>query len=423
MHSSNTAEMNSQMCSDTAISVRSLTKTYRIFGNPGDRIKQVLTLGRIRFHREFTALQNVSFEIKKGDVVGIIGRNGSGKSTLLQLVCGILKPTSGEVQVNGRIAALLELGSGFNPEFTGRENIYFQGAIMNISKDEIDARFDDIAAFADIGEFIDQPVRAYSSGMFVRLAFAVATHIDPDILIVDEALSVGDAAFQHKSRRKMQELMDAGLTLLVVSHDRMTVSALCARCILLDQGKLLLDGHPSDVFDYYHALLASKDNQQIAKQQLDLGRLQVVSGTGEAQIETIRLLNMQNHEVQAIEVGTNITLEIVVSINQPIPRLVLGFTIRDSYGQAVFGTNTNSFEKSLENLHAGQKYRFAFAFCATIGIGSYSISTALVSTNDRFTNNYECRELAYFFAIQNLTRPPFGGSTWLNPSLSLELLP
>src|SRR3989338_8224249 len=177
---------------DIAISVKNLTKIYRIFGHPGDRIKQALTFGRMRFHNEFTALQDVSFEIKKGETVGIIGRNGSGKSTLLQLICGILKPTSGSVKVNGRISALLELGAGFNPEFTGRENAYFQGAVMGMTREEMDGRFDDIAAFADIGKFIDQPVRIYSSGMFVRLAFAVSVHINPDILSIDEALSVGD---------------------------------------------------------------------------------------------------------------------------------------------------------------------------------------------------------------------------------------
>lgn len=198
------------MSSDIAISVRNLSKTYRIFGHPGDRIKQALTLGRVPFHREFTALKDVSFEIKKGETVGIIGRNGSGKSTLLQLLCGILKPSSGSVTVNGRVSALLELGAGFNPEFTGRENVYFQGAVMGFSKPEIDSIFDDIAAFADIGEFIDQTVRIYSSGMFVRLAFSVAIHSTPDILVIDEALSVGDEGFQRKCFERICQFREGG---------------------------------------------------------------------------------------------------------------------------------------------------------------------------------------------------------------------
>lgn len=407
---------------DLAISVRNLTKTYRLFGHSGDRIKQFLSFGLKRYHSEFTAIKDVSFDIRKGEAVGIIGRNGSGKSTLLQLVCRILKPTSGTVRVNGRISALLELGAGFNPEFTGRENVYFQGALMGFTRAQMDDRFDDIDAFADIGQFIDQPVRTYSSGMFVRLAFSVATAADPDVLIVDEALSVGDVAFQHKCGKRIQELTDAGMTLLVVSHDRVTISALCNRCILMDQGALTLNSQPSDVFDYYHALLAAKGDQPITKNQLDSGRIQIISGTGEARIESVRLLDVRGHEVKLIDVGTDAVLEFVVRIHQSIPRLVLGFTIRDKYGQAVFGVNTNSFDKALNQLQAGHRYRFCFAFRALLGVGSYTVSTALVSTNDRFTNNYECRELACIFEVHNLSQSPFGGSIWLNPVLTTECI-
>lgn len=408
------------MCSDIAISVKNLTKTYRIFGHPGDRIKQALTLGQVRFHQEFTALQGVSFEIQKGETVGIIGRNGSGKSTLLQLICGILKPTSGTVMVNGRVSALLELGAGFNPEFTGRENVYFQGAVMGLTKEVMDQRFDDIAAFADIGEFIDQPVRTYSSGMFVRLAFAVAVHVEPDILVVDEALSVGDVVFQHKSKKHVRELIDSGASLLMVSHDRNTITSTCNRCIYLDGGRMELDSLPSDVFDYYHAKAATKSGDQISLNQLESGRAQVISGTGDARVEHIRLLDSDNREISIVEVGTPVVLEFVVRTYQPIPRLVLGFTLRDSFGQQIYGTNTNSYGKSLVDVHAGGGGVFKFAFRASMGTGSYSVSTALVSTNDRFTNNYECRELAFFFEVQNASHPPFGGSVWLDPNLVVQ---
>jgi len=239
------------MCSDVVISVRNLTKTYRIFGHPGDRIKQALTFGRVRFHREFTALKDVSFDIKRGETVGIIGRNGSGKSTLLQLICGILKPTSGAVHVRGRISALLELGSGFNPEFTGRENVYFQGAIMGFNKEEMSARFGDIAAFADIGDFIDQPVRTYSSGMFVRLAFAVAISIDPDVLVVDEALSVGDIGFQQKCLERIRKMQDLGVTIFLVSHDLMLMRNFADTLIYMDQGNLKKMGRPEAVGELY----------------------------------------------------------------------------------------------------------------------------------------------------------------------------
>lgn len=223
---------------EIAISAKNLTKTYRLFGHPGDRIKQFFSLGLKRYHREFTALSDVSFDIRKGETVGIIGRNGSGKSTLLQLICGILKPTSGSVTVHGRVSALLELGAGFNPEFTGQENVYFQGAIMGLSEAEMDARFAAIAEFADIGEFIDQPVRTYSSGMFVRLAFAVASHVDPDILVVDEALAVGDAAFQQKCFDRIYDMQSRSMTMMVVSHNPYQIERLCTRVAVMDRGRL-----------------------------------------------------------------------------------------------------------------------------------------------------------------------------------------
>ncbi|EJL82717.1 ABC-type polysaccharide/polyol phosphate transport system, ATPase component [Polaromonas sp. CF318] len=250
------------MHSDVAISVKNLTKTYRIFGHPGDRIKQALTFGRMRFHREFTALKDVSFEIRKGETVGIIGRNGSGKSTLLQLICGILKPTLGSVQTNGRVSALLELGAGFNPEFTGRENVYFQGAVMGLKRSEIDERFNEIAGFADIGEFIDQPVRIYSSGMFVRLAFAVAVNVDPDVLIVDEALAVGDMEFQERSISRMKSLQSAGTTILLVTHAMPAVRNFCQRAIWLDDGTVMQSGEASQVCAAYQERI----NQDVRRQ-------------------------------------------------------------------------------------------------------------------------------------------------------------
>jgi len=404
---------------DIAISVKNLTKTYRIFGHPGDRIKQALTLGRVHFHREFTALQDVSFEIKKGETVGIIGRNGSGKSTLLQLVCGILKPTKGDIQVNGRISALLELGAGFNPEFTGRENVYFQGAVMGLTKKEMDERFDDIAAFADIGNFIDQPVRTYSSGMFVRLAFAVAISFNPEILVIDEALSVGDAVFQHKAKKRIQHLRDSGTSLFLVSHDRNAITAMCGRCILLDKGQLVMDAAPVEVMDYYYAIMAARSGETVLQTLSSSGPAQTVSGSGEAVVERIALVDAAGHEVQAVVPGQEVTLEFRVRTHQAIPRLVLGFTIRDQFGQQVYGINTNSFNQALTDVLEDCQYLFRFSFAANIGVGTYSISTALVSTNDRFTNNYECRDLAYFFTVHITDQKLFGGVAWLNPSLEI----
>jgi len=270
------------MCSDIAISVKNLTKTYRTFGYPTDRIKQMLTLGRMNFHKEFTALQDVSFEIKKGETVGIIGRNGSGKSTLLQLICGILKPTSGEVKVNGRISALLELGSGFNPEFTGRENVYFQGAVMGVAKEEMDARFDEIVTFADIGEFIDQPVRTYSSGMYVRLAFAIAVSVEPDILVVDEALAVGDLAFQRRCFARLKQLMsDKQRIVILVSHDLRQVERFCSRVLYIQRGHLIADGASFDVCKLYHDKMNLVIKNDLASQTKTQA---MITSTGEAEL-------------------------------------------------------------------------------------------------------------------------------------------
>lgn len=235
------------MCSDIAISVKNLTKTYRIFGHPGDRIKQFFSLGLKQYHREFTALNDATFEIHKGETVGIIGRNGAGKSTLLQTICGITKPTSGIVKVKGRISALLELGAGFNPEFTGRENVYFQGAVMNLSREDMNARLANIIDFAGISEFIDQPVRTYSSGMYVRLAFSVAAHIEPDILVIDEALGVGDAEFQERSISRMKTMQRNGATIIFVSHSIPSIRNFCQRVIWLERGEVFQLGNAGNV--------------------------------------------------------------------------------------------------------------------------------------------------------------------------------
>lgn len=405
---------------EIAISVRDLTKSYRIFGHPADRLKQAVSFGFRRFYRRFTALEGVSFEIKRGETVGIIGRNGSGKSTLLQLVCGILKPSGGTVRVTGRVSALLELGAGFNAEFTGRENVYFHGTLMGFTKAQMDQRFEDIADFADIGEYIDQPVRTYSSGMFVRLAFAVAVHVEPDILVVDEALSVGDVVFQHKSKKKVQNLIDAGANLLLVSHDRNLIVSTCDRCILMHKGRMITDGPSSEVFDYYHAMEAAKSDGQISYNRLDSGRAQVVSGSGEARVVDIRLLGSNSNQLGVLDVGMPAVFEFLVRVSKGIPKLVFGFVIRDRLGQSIFSTNTNNFGKSPVDVRADAEFVFTFSLRVNIGAGSYSVSTFVASSSDRFESNYESRELAFFFEVQNMSHPLFVGSAWLDPELTVR---
>ena len=250
------------LSSQVAIRVSNLSKCFQIYEKPSDRLLQMLARGFKKYYREFWALKDVSFEVRKGETVGIVGRNGSGKSTLLQMICGTLNPSGGDIKVNGRIAALLELGSGFNPEFTGRENVYMNAAVLGLTKKEIDARYAEIEAFADIGQFIDQPVKTYSSGMSVRLAFAVAINSDPEVLVVDEALSVGDELFQRKCYSRIESIKAKGTTILFVSHSGNIVVELCDRAILMDAGELLLVGEPKEIIGKYQQLLyASQENR------------------------------------------------------------------------------------------------------------------------------------------------------------------
>lgn len=331
------------MCSDVAISVKDLAKTYRIFGHPGDRIKQALTFGQARFHREFTALKDVSFDIKKGETVGIVGRNGSGKSTLLQLLCGILKPTAGSVKVNGRVSALLELGAGFNPEFTGRENVYFQGAVMGLTKSEMDEHFDEIAAFADIGEFIDQQVRIYSSGMFVRLAFAVAVNVNPDILIVDEALAVGDMEFQERSMSRMNKLQSNGTTIILVTHSIPVVRNFCRQGIWLDSGEMKENGPANKVCYAYQAHI---DKTLHEKNRINEDSLLPSPGTrshhgsGREKRITITDASLENKQ---LSVGDRLNINFSLHFSraeQLITEFGLGVKIHNDQGRLVAIFNT-----------------------------------------------------------------------------------
>ena len=339
------------MRSDIAIAVRNLTKTYRIFGHPGDRIKQAFTLGKVKFHREFTALHDVSFEIKKGETVGIIGRNGSGKSTLLQLICGILKPTSGTVSVTGRISALLELGAGFNPEFTGRENAYFQGAVVGLTKKEIDNRFDDIAAFADIGDFIEQPVRIYSSGMFVRLAFAVAVHMEPDILIIDEVLAVGDATFQQKCIDLINRMQTQGTTIIVVSHNPYHIERLCHQAAVLHQGKLSHLRPAKEILAQYHELV-----QEGLNPSPDIN-MSCREGSHELYFEKVFIENTQESGASIVLANEPVRIVAEVFSSRPMNNVRFRFELCSSSNDIVTVVATNGLS---EEWQFNGKHRISF---------------------------------------------------------------
>jgi len=411
--------------SDTTIRVQRLSKCYQIYDSPRDRLKQFLVprvqrlLGRPpqRYFREFWALKDVSFEVKKGETVGIIGRNGSGKSTLLQLICGTLAPTSGSVQITGRVAALLELGSGFNPEFTGRENVYMNASILGLSEAEIDAKYNEILAFADIGDFIDQPVKQYSSGMYVRLAFAVIAHVNADVLVIDEALSVGDAFFVQKCMRFLRKFMETG-TVLFVSHDAGAVLNLCQTAVWLHNGAIAAVGAPKEITEsYLHKLYEAQQGESInlprqtragngsgptdgsvRKQARDM-RLDFINqskfrndielftfsseaesfGLGEVSIINVQLIDSAATPLAWVVGGEEVTLIVSCRANNDIFSPIVGFSLKDRLGQTLVGDNTYlSYTSAPLKVNKGEYFQATFTFSMPIlPVGEYSFSAAV----------------------------------------------
>jgi lipopolysaccharide transport system ATP-binding protein len=416
------------MSSEIAIKVENLSKCYQIYAQPHDRLKQSIypRLQRLagkqpkQYFREFWALNDVSFEIKKGETVGIIGRNGSGKSTLLQMICGTLNPTSGNIQTHGRIAALLELGSGFNPEFTGSENVYMNATVLGLSREEIDARFDQIKAFADIGDFIDQPVKTYSSGMYVRLAFAVIAHVDADILVVDEALSVGDAVFTQKCMRFVREFQERG-TLLFVSHDASAVQNLCASAIWLEHGQIRLAGTSKAVSETYlqytlqevygdEAKLTSVSSFVSATELLDekienkaetmpviaygavatvLDNVAAAKGweTGRANILSVSLVRLSPGPAGVFEGGERVRMTIRAKAHEPLQNPIIGFVVRDRLGQDLFGENTLPFTNHMPTpIGEGMTFEAVFEFrLPMLQNGQYAVMSS-VADGDIYNN-------------------------------------
>lgn len=343
--------MESKM-SDLAIQVKHLDKMYKLYNKPSDRLRE--TLGLKVPVKEHYALRDVSFDVKRGETVGIIGTNGSGKSTILKIITGVLNPTAGEVTVDGRISALLELGAGFNPEYSGVENVYLNGTMMGFTKEEIDGRLQDILDFADIGDFVYQPVKSYSSGMFVRLAFAVAINIDPEILIVDEALSVGDVFFQAKCYRKFEDFKAMGKTILFVSHDLSSIARYCDRVILLNKGVKLNEGTPKKMVDMYKQLLVGQDPEKAEKEkkkqkeswsrQFQVNPNMLEYGSKLAEIVDFAVLDQKGLCTNTIEKGSRFQIKMKVTFRENIQDPILAYTFKDIKGTEITGTNT-LFEK------------------------------------------------------------------------------
>lgn len=404
------------------VRVEGLGKAYKHYASRWARAAEwLLPAGRTR-HELKWVLRDVTFEVGQGRAVGIIGVNGAGKSTLLKMITGTTQPTAGSVQITGRVAALLELGLGFHPDFTGRQNAVMAAQLLGLQAADIEALMPQIEAFAEIGEYMDEPVRVYSSGMQMRLAFSVATAHRPDVLIVDEALSVGDAYFQHKSFARIREFREQGTTLLFVSHDKGAILTLCDEAIVLHGGRMGMQGEPQAVMDYYNALIAEKEGSTVQQRIGPDGRMQTVSGTGEAAVSAIRLLDAHGEPVEMAGVGDEVTLEVQVDVNKDVDALVLGYMIKDRLGQPVFGTNTHHQGRAESKLRAGERLVYRFGFRMQLGDGSYSIATALADSETHMSRNYEWRDLALVFKVVNTAVPHFVGTTFLPTSVHVERL-
>ncbi len=403
------------MTDETIIKVDHVEKMYKLYEKPSDRMKEALGFSRKKRYKEHYALNGVSFEVKKGETVGIIGTNGSGKSTMLKIITGVLNPTAGDVEIKGRISALLELGAGFNSEYTGIENIYLNGTMTGFSKEEIDERLDDILAFADIGDFVNQPVKTYSSGMLVRLAFAVSINIDPEILIVDEALSVGDVFFQAKCFKKFEDFKKEGKTILFVSHDLSSVQKYCDRVILLNKGNKLAEGSARDMINLYKKVLvnhledttlSNADNPALEKKGQEVEALaeKAKSGTGlwrdnydinpnlieygnkEAEIIDFAVIDEEGLFASSIEKGADFTIKSKVLFHQDIQNPIFTLTFKDIHGTAITGTNTMYEKVDVGVAKEGEIYVASFTQNMNLQGGEYLISMSCTGyANGEFT--------------------------------------
>lgn len=392
------------MCSDYAIRVKNVSKLYEMYDTPRDRLRQFLSRGRRTYYKEFWALKDVSLDVQKGETLGILGRNGSGKSTLLQLIAGTLNPTKGQVETNGRLAALLELGSGFNPDFSGRENVFLNGAILGLTQAQMEERFDSIASFADIGRHLDQPVKTYSSGMYVRLAFAVQACIEPDVLIVDEALSVGDEKFQRKCFDYIERLRSGGCAVLLVTHSTPTVEKFCQRAVLLHKGQLHGIGNAKNIVDQYHALLYADEkaylkylNKTISTtDKTELGynsesispihsEFDENSDGLKAIIKDWDVLDVENQPGEAFHTGDTVKIRMWADILNPVQEVQAGILLRTVEGITAFGTSTQYYEKNAVQPSTPSRLQFDFTIKLDLCPGAYFVTLALaeaISAND-----------------------------------------
>ncbi len=405
---------------DEAIRIDQISKVYRLYQSPSGRLKEALSRGRINCHQDYWALKDISISIRKGTTIGIVGRNGSGKSTLLQIIAGILTPTAGSIQVNGRISALLELGSGFDPEFSGRENVYLNGAILGLSREEIDKRFADIETFANIGRYMEQPVKLYSSGMYVRLAFATAVNVDPDILLVDEALSVGDVLFQHRCMRKIREIQELGKTIIFVSHDIGAVRKLCTEAVLIEKGCITSMGNPDHVIQAYYKTIWGADEAPIADSEMsgassgeshqleetaDLEPLRHYDhrfGNRRGEVVAVGLLDERGNRVDTITGGKRLFFSLLIKCHRQVDMPLVGFMVKDLLGNELIVTNTDAEGHFLEACPAGVHIRVTFSFVMPrLKVGSYAISAGFGNGTIEHHKAYDWIDNIVVFSLES----------------------
>lgn len=366
-----------------AIKVLNLSKCFNIYKSPLDRLKETFSFNRKQYHEKFWALKDISFSIKKGTSVGIIGQNGSGKSTLLKILAGLMLPSGGHVNIQGKVSSLIELGMGFHREFSGRANVYLNSALLGMQKEEIYAKFSEIVEFSGIGEFIDRPVKTYSTGMYLRLAFSVAISVDPEILLIDEVLAVGDALFSQKCIKKLKEFQEKGATILFVSHDLGIIKNLCEEAILIDRGNLIGRGHPEDITNYYMALIQKRYAEEIEENafthKIDTqeGRIKHRYGNFDAIITKIQLLDKTGEEIAGMLSGDTCTIRVISVYFEDVENAVIGILIKDRFGNDVYGTNTGLLHQDIGPIVKGEVLEVDFTLPVNIGPGDYSITAAI----------------------------------------------
>ena len=402
-----------------ALNVSSIGKSYRYYNSAFKRFMYwIFDISKYAPTTKWI-LRDISFKANFGESIAIVGINGAGKSTLLKIISGTIKQSEGEVILNGKVSCLLELGLGFHSDFTGRQNVYSSAQALGLSNTEINRLMPEIENFAEIGDYIDRPIRTYSTGMQARLAFSVVTAVRPQILIVDEVLSVGDTYFQHKSIERIKEYKKLGTTIIFVSHDSSAILSLCDRAILLDSGILKMDGDPKNVIDFYNASLSLKNDVKIKQSLTKEGNLQTVSGNGYVTFNNILLTDDKFKEIDTVTVGQQVCLRISFVCNKYLEKIVIGYLIKDRLGLPVFGTNTQFYDMVIKKLVPNQVVNFDINFSMNLAQGSYSLSIAAHSDASHLNDNYEWRDHALIFQVVNISTPHFVGVAWLPPKISI----